>query len=148
MQLPSFGPVLKLRAKGADEVRRIAQEMRTVFTEDSSRGGLAAPAWMAPERQQLETDLRDTIGLLNDRKLRNAARDLLDCWTKAFASAPPGFVAAVGDHVVGTFADTNREERERIHDQAVHQGAETADRVHRPDEPARARDLALTVAGE
>jgi hypothetical protein len=103
--------------------------MRSVFQEAVARGELSATAWLQPERKSLESDLKDTIGILNDRKLGRLAKALSACWNEAFASSPPSVLGGINDVVVMSFDDKNRDERRQRHDVAIHDGVEVAQRV-------------------
>jgi len=54
---------------------------------------------MTAEARTSETRLKDVIPQMHDGKLKARLRELLTCWTEAFANAPPRFVgiAWVGD---------------------------------------------------
>jgi hypothetical protein len=91
------GVVMRYRARGAGQARRLANEARVCFEDVLAAGGrLPASRFLTPERQQLDRDLEalpDEVG----RTLRPLARALSKHYRDAFASScPPTRAASEG----------------------------------------------------
>ena len=80
---------LRWRGHGIAEARRLACQMRSVFEDARTLGGVPVTTFMSEENRKLETDLTDLRDQLRDPELARRVDRLLGRWTQAFAAAPP-----------------------------------------------------------
>jgi hypothetical protein len=81
--------ILYWRAAHSTDVRRVVVALRETLTTVIANGGLDAPTFLDPEQQRTVQELEDLVGRVNDRKLRDGCREVLDGYGKVWASAPP-----------------------------------------------------------
>lgn len=85
---------LRWRAHGVEQLRGLADSMRTIFGDVVALNGVDSATVTSGSGLGLETNLTDLHGQLRDRKLRDRVEALRMSWRETFANAPPPFLGA------------------------------------------------------
>lgn len=81
--------VLYWRAARSGDVRWVVVSIREFLFGLTAAGGLDTPEFLEVQPRRDEQELKDVLGRLNDRKLREACVAVFESWKKVWASAPP-----------------------------------------------------------
>jgi hypothetical protein len=81
--------ILYWRAARSGDVRRVVVSIREFLLDLTAHGGLDTPAFLEDGPRRNEQELKDLLGRLNDRKLREACEAVFESWKRVWASAPP-----------------------------------------------------------
>lgn len=77
------------RARSTAEVRRVVVQLRKLLQGAVAVGGYDKPRFLQAEAQEAEQKLDDLIGRVNDKRLRDACRRLIETYRQTWATSPP-----------------------------------------------------------
>jgi hypothetical protein len=83
-----IGTVLWLRARAAEDVRRVVIELRALLMDAVAVGGHRASRFLGEGPRAAEQGLADLVDRVNDGKLRAACDEVLAAYRRTFAAAP------------------------------------------------------------